>query len=168
MPPLRILGIDAALRTSGICVLEADGSRLQPLYFGLVANPPSRSHSDALFHLRREIDALITHWHPAEAAIEGVFYCRNARTALALGEARGTILCLMAERGIPVFEYPPATVKSSVAGRGMADKAAVQRMVRALLNIEVPIAEDASDALAVALCHAHSGLARKLGSTRPM
>ena len=168
MPPIRILGIDAALRTSGVGVLEAEGSRLQYLFFGLIVNPSVRSHTDSLWHLRREIDALINHWRPVEAAIEGVFYCRNARTALALGEARGAILCLMAERGIPVFEYPPATVKASVTGRGSADKDAVKRMVRVLLDIRDPIPEDASDALAVALCHAHAGLARSLGKTRPL
>lgn len=114
------------------------------------------------------MDALLERWKPAEVAIEGVFYCKNPRTALSLGEARGAILCLMAERGIPVFEYPPATVKMSVAGRGSADKKAVQRMVCALLGIREALPDDASDALAVALCHAHAGLARRLGESRPM
>ena len=168
MPPIRILGIDAALRTTGVGVLEADGSRLQSLYYGLISNPPTRPHTESLLFLRRQVDALLQQWQPAEVAVEGVFYFKNPRTALSLGEARGAILCLMAERAVPVFEYPPATVKRSVAGRGGADKKAVQRMVCALLGIREELPDDASDALAVALCHAHAGLSRRLGESHPL
>jgi crossover junction endodeoxyribonuclease RuvC len=167
-PPLRVLGVDAALRTTGVAILEAAGSRLTALHFGLIVNPPARAHSAALHHLRGELGRLIDVWAPAEAAIEGVFFCRNARTALALGEARGAILSLCAERAVPIYEYAPRLIKRSVAGRGAAGKDQVGGMVRAMLGIPGEVPEDAADALAVALCHVHSGLQRSLGTVKPI
>jgi crossover junction endodeoxyribonuclease RuvC len=166
--PLRVLGVDAALRTTGVAILEAAGSRLTALHVGLIVNPPTRVHSAALRHLRGELDGLIRMWSPAEAAIEGVFFCRNARTALALGEARGAILSLCAERDLPVYEYAPRLIKRSVTGRGAAGKDQVGGMVRAMLGLSGDVPEDAADALAVALCHVHAGLQRRLGSSKPI
>jgi len=102
-----------------------------------------------------ELLAVVERHRPEVAAVEGIFFCRNARVALSLGEARGVIIEMLAERGCPVYEYAPRRVKQSVTGRGGAAKEAVQFMIRAMLSLRETPPEDAADALALAVCHAH-------------
>ena len=154
---LRILGLDpAAAGATGYGVVESDGRTSRALTFG--AMKPRRTAQSAL--RLREIHArvaeLIEQHAPDVVALESVFSALNVRTALLLSEVRGVILLAAAERNIPVHSYSPREVKSSVAGYGHASKEQVQQMVRAELHLaEAPQPADASDALAVALCHVH-------------
>jgi crossover junction endodeoxyribonuclease RuvC len=162
----RILGIDTALRVTGLGAVEASGGACTAIEYGVVVNPPKRPVADCLVHLRREIAAAITRVKPSVVAIEGVFYCRNVRTAIALGAARGAALIACAEAELPVFEYSPREVKQSITGRGGAEKEQVGRMVAAMLGLPAPAPEDAADALALAICHAHRATSRALGLER--
>ena len=152
---MRVLGIDASLRSTGYGVVESRGSRWVCLEAGLVRNPASRLHSECLAVLQRELGAVIARTQPQAAAIEGGFYFKNARTALVLGEARGVLIATCAAAGLPVFEYAPRRVKQSLTGAGAAGKDQVAKMVCRVLGLTEPPPEDAADALAIALCHLH-------------
>jgi len=107
--------------------------------------------------LYRELSALIAQHHPDTAAIEELFFSRNVRTAMSVGQARGVALLALADAGLTVTEYTPLTIKQSISGYGGADKHQMQMMVRMLLNLDdMPRPDDAADALAVAICHLHS------------
>lgn len=155
--PMRILGLDpAAAGPTGYGVVESDGRTSRALTFG--AMKPKRTAQSALRlrEIHARVAALIDEHAPDVVALESVFSALNVRTALLLSEVRGVILLAAAERGIPVHSYSPREVKSSVAGYGHASKEQVQQMVRAELGLATPPQPaDASDALAVALCHIH-------------
>ena len=152
----RVLGVDTALRTTGVGVVEAAGSRLTALHFGTLRNPPSRPLSGCLLALQDGIAELVAAHHPDTVAIEGVFFSKNVRTTRVLGEARGAIIAQCARLGLPVFEYEPRRVKQAVVGQGGAVKEQVQRMVMTLLHLPETPPEDAADALAIAICHLHN------------
>lgn len=164
--PVRILGIDAALRVTGVAALEAAGGACRAVEFGVISNPASRPVADCLVHLRRELAAWIERTRPSAAALEGAFFCRNVRTAITLGAARGAVLIACAEAGVPVYEYAPREVKRAVTGRGGAEKEQVGRMMVAMLGLAGPLPEDAADALALAVCHANAGTSIALGLAR--
>ncbi len=154
---MRILGIDTSLRSTGFGVVESVGSRLQVVRYGIIRNPASRSLSGCLFTLDQELRAVIAETKPETAAVEGVFFCKNPRTALILGQARGVALMACTAAGLPVFEHEPRRVKQAVVGHGGADKRQVALMVARLLGLPVaPEQEDATDALAIAICHLQS------------
>lgn len=164
--PVRILGIDAALRVTGLGAVECAGGACRALESGVVANPASRPMADCLVHLRRGVAECLARVRPGAVALEGVFYCRNVRTSIALGAARGAVLIACAEAGVPVYEYAPRDVKRAVTGRGGAEKDQVARMVTAMLGLTGTPGDDETDALALAVCHAHSGTSRALGLAR--
>lgn len=153
---MRILGVDTSLRSTGVALIQARGSALQTLAYELVKNPPGRPVSACLDHLHRSMSAIIAREKPQAAALEGIFFCKNVKTAVILGEARGVVLAACAAAGVPTYEYSPRRVKQAVAGYGNAGKEQVRKMVMALLNLDEPPHEDASDALAIAICHLHS------------
>jgi len=99
---------------------------------------------------------VVQHYHPEELAVEQVFFARNAASALKLGQARGAAICGALADGVEVYEYAPRAIKQALVGGGGADKAQVQHMVKIILSLQEELAEDQSDALAVAVCHAHS------------
>jgi crossover junction endodeoxyribonuclease RuvC len=152
---VRILGIDPGSRYCGYGVVERAGAgRVRYVECGVIE--PRR---EAALHLRlAEIAAglreVLDELRPAAVAVEGVFHGVNARSALQLGQSRGVVLALAGERALPVSEYAPATVKRTVAGNGGAGKAQVAAMVRALCQLKRAPRLDASDALAIAICHA--------------
>ena len=154
--PLRVLGIDASLRSTGVGVLEAVGSRMIPVWHGTVKNPAGRPLSACLLHVQDEIDKLIREHEPRAAAIEGVFYAKNVKTMLILSHVRGVIVAQCARLGIPVYEYEPRRVKMAVCGFGGAQKEQVQKMVKTLLALPDVPQNDAADALALAITHLHS------------
>ncbi len=149
------IGFDTSLRSTGIGIVRADGSRRTALYYNPIRIPQRLSLSAALLALDTEVQRLLDEWQPTEAAIEGVFYAKNARTAMILCHARGVVVMNCAKRGIPIYEYSPAEIKRAVTGTGAADKTQVQAMVARLLNLPPPIQNDAADALAIALGHLH-------------
>jgi crossover junction endodeoxyribonuclease RuvC len=152
---LRLLGIDTALRSTGYGIIEARGNSLTAVAYGCIRIPADRPLSACLAALHAGIDDLIARHAPAAAVLEGVFFCKNVRTAVVLGEARGAVISACAARNVPVFEYSPRRVKQAVVGHGDADKSQVRRMIMSLLGLRDEPQEDAGDALAVALCHYH-------------
>jgi crossover junction endodeoxyribonuclease RuvC len=150
----RILGVDTSLRSTGVAVLQTDGIRHQALTYGRIHAPATWPRSQCLVQLRDQLTELIETEKPDTVAIEGIFFCKNVKTAFILGEARGTVISTCAGAGLPVYEYAPRKVKQGVVGRGAADKSQVATMIKTLLGLaEVP-QNDAADALAIAYCHA--------------
>ncbi len=161
-----VLGVDTSLRSSGLGIVEARGSVLKVLEYSLVKNSPALPLSRCLVNIYRAIEAALAVAHPDAVAVEGIFYCRNVRTAVVLGEARGAVIAASAASGVPVYEYSARRIKQSVVGFGAADKRQVQRMVMAILGMREKPAEDEADALAVAICHVHSALRPELCGAR--
>jgi len=152
------IGIDPGIATTGFGVIneELDG-RLVTLAFGVIRTDSDLSQADRLVHLHKRITELILLYQPDMGAVEKLFFKRNVKTALSVGQARGVALLAMAESNLKIGEYTPLQVKQAVAGYGGADKNQVQQMVRMILGLdEVPHPDDAADALAVAICHIHS------------
>jgi crossover junction endodeoxyribonuclease RuvC len=159
------LGIDPGTAITGYGLVEGRGDRLTLVECGVITTQAGEPLPRRLHELFRGLTRLITEHHPENTAVEELFFARNARTALAVGHARGVILLAATSLGLPVFEYTPLQVKQAVTGYGRADKAQVQAMVRVLLALkEAPQPDDAADAVAVAVCHLHASvLRRKLG-----
>lgn len=166
---MRVLGIDTSLRSTGYGVVESVGSQFRSIAFGIIRNAPKQPLSECLAKLHVEISLIIQTSKPEVVSIEGVFFCKNARTALILGQARGAVIAACATARLPVFEHEPRKVKQAVVGYGAADKTQVARMVMRLLNLpEVPEQEDATDALAIALCHLQSRTGYSALDTAPL
>ena len=153
---MRVLGIDPGLAITGYAVVEEDGSDLQLIAAGVVRTPAKTPDPDRLREIHQELDALVSHYRPEASAVEELFFSRNIKTAMAVGQARGVILLTLANAGLPIAEYTPMQVKEAITGYGNADKRQVQEMVRMLLDLpEVPRPDDAADAVAVAICYLH-------------
>ncbi len=153
-----VIGIDpgTAITGYGIVRENEDGS-LEMVGYGAILTPPELSMPERLLELSRKLTELLLLHRPNSGAVEKLFFQRNVRTALSVGQARGVVLLSLAQSGLPVWEYTPLEVKQAVAGYGGADKNQVQQMVRALLGLQdIPHPDDAADALAIAICHLHS------------
>ncbi len=156
MPPAhRVLGIDTSLRSTGVAVIEQRGSSFQVRASGIIRNPATRPHTACLAHLFESVRALIDEEKPGEVAIEDVFFAKNARTAMVLGQARGAVLAACSLAGVPVYEYAPRRVKQAVVGFGGAHKDQVGKMVSSMLGLKELPPNDISDAMALAICHLH-------------
>jgi crossover junction endodeoxyribonuclease RuvC len=158
---MRVFGIDCGTEVTGFGVVESDDSGRTPRLLckakGAIRLPKSKTTAERLLQVFRELSAELELWQPEVVAIEGVFYSVNAKSALKLGQVRGVALLAAACQGLPVAEYAPLKIKSSVVGYGLAKKEQVQFMVARLLELtEVPEPADAADALAVAICHIHT------------
>jgi crossover junction endodeoxyribonuclease RuvC len=152
---MRLLGLDPGLRVCGWGVIEAEGNRLRHVAHGTVRTDDDAELAERLAELYRGLALLIDEHRPDLAAVEETFVNRNPASALKLGEARGVVLLVPAQAGIPVAEYPANVVKKSLVGVGHANKHQVAAMIRMLLPGCGVQAADAADALAVAICHAH-------------
>ena len=158
-----ILGVDPGSRRTGFGIIETDGRRHRLVAQGVITPSSRGSLAEKLRAIHGGVSDLIDRHAPAALAVEDVFHAANTRTALVLGHVRGVVLLAGAQAGIPVHEFPPATVKVQVTGFGRAEKAQVALMVGRLLQLPGETAAgDAADALAVALCQAHLGLAAEL------
>lgn len=163
----RILGIDPGSRATGYGLITKEGNRLLHVDNGVIRPPESEPLAGRLHYIFQQLLSIISEYEPEEVAIEQVFVSRNAQSALKLGQARGAALLAAAHTGRPVDEYSALQVKSAVVGYGRAAKIQVQQMVKALLKLPEIAQEDASDALAVAICHAHcSGLKERLSANK--
>lgn len=161
---MLVIGIDpgTAITGYGLVREEADGS-LTVVDYGAIVTPPDQPMYRRLLLLHQDLLELLLLHHPDSGAVEKLFFARNARTALSVGQARGVALLALAEQEVPLVEYTPLEVKQAVVGYGGAGKKQVQQMVRALLGLEVlPQPDDAADALAIAICHVHSARLRAL------
>ncbi len=152
---LRVLGLDPGSRTTGYGVIEYRTGQWWHVAHGCIAVPPGSAIAARLRRIFEGLTELIALHRPAEVAVERVFVNRNVDSALKLGQARGAALCAVPHE-LAVFEYAPRAVKLALVGSGAAEKPQVAHMVRTVLGLEGRLAADAADALAVALCHAHS------------
>jgi crossover junction endodeoxyribonuclease RuvC len=155
---MRVLGIDCGGQYTGYGVVEMySGGRLLCLTCGAIKLSPRETLARRLSRIYDELEALIVEYRPDEVAIEGIFYALNVKSALQLGQVRGVAMLAAAAAGLEVAEYSPLSIKSSVVGYGRAEKQQVQHMVTQLLGLaEAPKPMDASDALAIAICHLHT------------
>ncbi len=153
---MRVLGLDPGTAITGYAVVAETGSELSLEAIGVIRTP---SHTPLPLRLQKiyaELQAIIEQYAPDAAGVEELFFSRNARTAMAVGHARGVTLLALADAGLPIAEYTPMQVKQAVTGYGSADKHQVQEMVRMLLHLpDVPRPDDAADAAAVAICYLH-------------
>jgi crossover junction endodeoxyribonuclease RuvC len=153
--PIRLLGIDPGLQHTGWGVVESAGSHLRYVACGVASTDAAAPLAERLCTLHRALAALIAEWAPDEAAVEHTYVNKNPLAALKLGQARGVAMLAPALAGLPVAEYQAMEVKRAVVGTGHADKVQVAAMVKRLLPGAAIARADASDALAVAICHAH-------------
>ncbi len=153
---MRVIGLDPGLRRTGWGVIEAEGNRLGHVANGVVASDPARPVAERLVQLHEGISAVLAEYTPDEAAVETSLSNKNPAATLKLGMARGIALLTPALSPMPVTEYLPMIVKRAVVGTGHATKEQVSMMVGRLLPGCVIATADAADALAVAICHAHS------------
>ena len=158
---MRVFGIDCGTEITGFGVIDSDESgpvnRVICRACGAIRLSKSQSLSARLSQVYNSLCAEMERWQPEVVAIEEVFYSVNAKSALKLGQVRGVALLAAAQQGLPVAEYAPLSIKSSVVGYGLAKKEQVQFMVARLLNLpELPEPADAADALAIAICHLHT------------
>ncbi|MCY4600360.1 MAG: crossover junction endodeoxyribonuclease RuvC [Acidobacteria bacterium] len=154
---MRILGVDPGSRRTGYGCIETSGSRHRLIVCGAISAPAQAPLPDKLLAVHDGLAKLLAAHKPDVVALQDPFYARNARSALVLGHVRGALMLAAAKAGLPAAEYSPAEVKQAVVGYGRADKRQVQQMVTLLLGMDAPPSPlDASDALAVAVCHAHS------------
>jgi crossover junction endodeoxyribonuclease RuvC len=150
-----VLGVDPGSQRTGYGAVETDGRRHRLIEMGALAPGQRLALQDKLRHIHEGVAALIERLRPDVLAVEDVFHATNTRTALVLGHVRGVVLLAGSRAGVPVHEYPPATVKQQVTGFGRAEKSQVAFMVTRLLALEAEAEPgDATDALAVALCFA--------------
>jgi crossover junction endodeoxyribonuclease RuvC len=161
-PATRILGLDPGLRNLGWGVIDWDGARLSFVACGAITSDAGEPMGQRLAALFAGLEDVMRLWLPAEAAVEETFVNGNARSALKLGQARGVALLAPARLGLSVAEYAPNTVKKTVTGTGHADKAQIRAMIGYLLPKAAPQTEDAADALAIAITHAHHRRTRML------
>lgn len=160
---VRILGIDCGSQRTGFGVIDSDGRVHRLVTAGAIATSPKDPFPQRLSRIHSELVNLLRTHSPEAVAVEDVFHGANIRSALKLAHVRGVALLLAANEGLPLGEYSPLEVKMAVVGYGRAEKTQVQLMVKSLLGIrESPTSLDASDALAVAICHA----TRNLGGGR--
>lgn len=152
----RVLGIDTALRATGVGVVDFSGTQPRALVFDVFRTRAGMPLSACLMSIEAQLTALVGTWTPAAAAIESVFFRHNPQTALLLGHARGIAIGVCARAGIPVYAYAPRRVKQAVVGFGGAAKQQVQHMVMSMLGLSAKPPEDAADALALAICHWHT------------
>ena len=161
---MRILGIDPGYAIMGYGVLDYNGNRFKTVGYGSVETEAGLPMPERLKLLYDGLTEIIQKYEPDEVSIEELFFNRNVTTAIGVGEARGVAMLACVEGGLDVSEYTPMEIKQALVGYGKAEKAQVQMMVKTILNLpEVPKPDDTADAVAAAICHAHSRNARGLG-----
>jgi crossover junction endodeoxyribonuclease RuvC len=161
---LRILGLDPGSRRTGFGVIECRGPDYKHVAHGCIV-VAGLEMADRLRRIFESLQALILEHGPGEIAVESVFVNRNVNSALKLGQARGAALCAIPQ-GVPVFEYAPRAIKLALVGSGAAEKVQVAHMIKTLLQLNEKISPDASDALAIAVCHAHTRRLHQLVSAQ--
>ena len=159
---MRVIGLDPGLRRTGWGVVDLEGGKLKHVASGVCASDDKAELGVRLAQLFRQLQTVISEHKPDCAAVEQTFVNRDPAGALRLGQARGVVLTAPALFDLPISEYAPTTIKKAVVGGGRADKTQVAHMVKLLLPGAAPSGPDASDALAIAICHAHHAPAAHL------
>lgn len=148
-----ILGIDPGIADTGYGIIRVIGSKITCLEYGSIRTPAKTKIANRLETINKELDQIIKKYNPEVVAVEQLFFCNNAKTAIMVGQARGVVLLTCRQNKKPILEFTPLQVKQAVACYGGADKKQVQKMVQTLLSLkEIPKPDDAADALAVAIC----------------
>ena len=161
---MRVLGIDPGSRITGYGIVEQDGNRLVHVDNGAIFTDSAVDFPGRLKRIFDGLSRVIVEYRPDEVAVENIFFSTNVQSALKLGQARGAAIVAAVNAGLPVAEYTALQVKQAVVGQGRAEKGQVQKMLKALLGLPEIAQADASDALAVAVCHINShGLKLKTG-----
>ncbi len=151
-----VLGIDPGIADTGYGVISVNGGRLECLEYGSIKTPPNLALPNRLSQLYQELTDLLIKYQPQAAAIEQLFFNKNVKTALIVGQARGVVLLALNQANVPIIDFSPAQVKRAVSAYGQASKLQVQKMVQMMLKLkELPRPDDAADALAVAICGAN-------------
>ena len=154
-----ILGVDPGLAIVGWGILSYSGSRFTPLAYGAVQTKAGLPVDERLLQIYEDLSAIIEKYKPDAIAVEELFFTSNITTGIVVAEARGVILLCAKQHGVPVYEYTPMQVKQAVVGYGKAEKQQVISMVTMLLGLpKPPKPDDTADALAIAICHAHTGV----------
>ncbi len=160
---MRILGIDPGIAIVGWGIIEYDGfgKKIRPVAFGAVTTASTEKTEDRILTVFDELSAIIEKYQPECVAVEELFFNTNQKTGIIVAEARGVILLAARRAGLPIYEYTPLQIKHAVVGYGRADKHQVIEMVTMFLGLaKPPKPDDTADALAAAICHAHSGTSR--------
>lgn len=151
------MGVDPGTAITGYGVIEHVGNSFRLLEYGVIRTPKTEDAASRLHTVFAGINQVITSFRPEHVVVEELFFNKNVKTALVVGQARGVIILAAHLKGLPVFEYTPLQIKQAVVGYGRAEKQQVQFMVKAILNLGgLPKPDDAADALAAAICHGHS------------
>lgn len=154
---MRIIGIDPGIALVGYGVIECVGSEIKLLEYGCIATKSTSATPNRLGLIYRELGSIIDEFEPQEAAIEELFFNKNVKTAITVGQARGVEILACKEKGLEIFEYTPLQVKQAIVGYGRAEKHQIQEGVRMMLSMSnIPKPDDAADALAIAICHSFS------------
>lgn len=154
---MKILGIDPGTQVAGFGVIEKTGSRIRTIEYGSIKTDKNQTFAQRLHTIHAKIMDVISKHQPDEIAIEEVFYSKNIKSAIRIGEGRGIVFLCAALANIPITEYAATVIKKAVVGTGNAQKEQVQEMVKIILDLpEIPEPKDASDALAIAICHSHN------------
>ncbi len=152
-----ILGIDPGTASTGFGIIQENHSGLEAIHYGVISTPANTPMGERLILIYNQMIEIIDEFHPESCAVEKLFFRRNVTTAISVGQARGVVLLALAQKHINTAEYTPMQIKLAVAGYGGAEKRQVQFMVQSLLNLaDIPKPDDAADALAIAITHAHS------------
>jgi crossover junction endodeoxyribonuclease RuvC len=154
---MLILGVDPGTAITGYGFVRVEEDRIEMITCGAITTPSDWEMPRRLAHIYSKLAALISQHQPTDAVVEKLFFNKNVRTALSVGQARGVALLAAEQAQLVIHEYTPLQIKQAIAGYGRADKNQIQQMVKMLLQLDfVPQPDDAADALAVAICHAHS------------
>lgn len=152
-----IMGLDPGFAITGYGIVKYEGNKFTMIDYGAITTAPTSAFSERLLLLNNRLEALIGIYKPDAVSVEELFFNKNIKTALSAAHGRGIALLAAAKCGIEVYEYTPLQVKQAVSGYGRAVKSQMQQMVRVILSLpSIPKPDDAADALAVAVCHAHS------------
>ncbi|SKC70205.1 crossover junction endodeoxyribonuclease RuvC [Maledivibacter halophilus] len=153
-----ILGIDPGIAILGYGIIEYNGNSFKTLDYGAILTDSKQATPDRLKKIYSELERILDTYKPDAVAIEELFFNKNVKTAIAVGQARGVAILAAANKNVDIFEYTPLQVKQGVVGYGRAEKKQVQLMVKTFLNLkDIPKPDDVADALAVAISHAHTG-----------
>ncbi|MDU4697610.1 MULTISPECIES: crossover junction endodeoxyribonuclease RuvC [Paenibacillus] len=154
---MRILGIDPGIAIVGFGFIDKQGSKVTPVQYGCIQTEAHTPEEERLMHVYEAMVQLIDKYKPEAVAFEKLFFNRNVTTAMSVSQARGVLVLAAAQKGLPIAEYTPMQVKQAIVGYGKAEKRQVQEMTRMFLKLQaIPKPDDVADALAVAVCHAHS------------
>lgn len=163
---MRVLGIDPGTATTGWAIIEERDCKLKAIAYGAINTPKTKSESQRLYEIHKDLSEIIKKYQPKEASIEKLFFFKNQKTVIPVSQARGAILLTLEQKNVTVLGYTPLQVKQALTGYGRAEKKQIQLMAKNILGLKtIPKPDDAADAIAVAVCHLNSRKLNKFCDT---